>query len=241
MYFYPETASTNDVALELARRGEPEGTIVITDYQRDGRGRRGHTWFALPGTSILASLILRPQSNARSALPAALVVSLGLSVALSKMLDVEVGVKWPNDLMTPHGKLGGILAESVTNGEHVAHIVVGMGINVNADRESLPDGVEAASCRTLTGVEWDRAMLLADGLGSIEAYYDRFRRDGFGPLIDAYEARLTQMNRAVAFDREGERRTGRVLGVAQDGALRVALDASGAEVVLYSEIVETLP
>lgn len=236
IYFYPEVASTNDVALDLARRGEPEGTIVVADFQREGRGRRGRVWTAPPGGAVLVSLVLRPERSPRDALPAALVVALAVSVALSKLLDVEVGVKWPNDVVAPQGKIAGILAESVTGGERLAYLVVGLGINVNTPADGLPEG--AASCRSLTGDGWDRAMLLADVLGSIESYYDRFRREGFGPLVDATQSRLIQMGRTVAFERAGTRLAGRVAGLAEDGALRV--DVGGDEMRLYTETAEVI-
>ena len=241
VYFYPETDSTNDVALDLARRGEAEGTIVVADHQRRGRGRRGRTWTSPPGNDLLVSVILRPGGDPRGALALTLVFATAISVALSKLLGVDLGVKWPNDVVSPSGKIAGVLAESASAAGAVAHTVVGVGINVNSTAEQLPRDapVPPASCRTLTGVEWDRAAVLADVLGTVEAYYDRFRRDGFPPLRSAYEARLLQMDRAVAFDRDGTRETGRVLGVAADGALRVARDRGG-ECELYTETVEVL-
>jgi len=241
-YFYPETDSTNDVALALARAGEPEGTLVAANFQRRGRGRRTHTWVSPPGRDVLCSLILRPGGDARDALPVALLVAMATSIALSKLLDVEVGVKWPNDVIASGGKLAGVLAESASAGGVLSHLVVGIGVNVNTRADEFPSSLRlpAASCLTLTGSEWDRAFVLADTVGTVESYYDRFRRDGFGPLASAYESRLVQRGRAVAFDSGGERVHALALGVGPDGALRVRLDRDGSEVSLYSEIVEVV-
>lgn len=240
IFFYPEIASTNDAALELARRGEPEGTVVMADHQREGRGRRGHTWSSPPQRDVLMSLVLRPGSDARGALPVTLVAALSIAVVLSKLLDVEVGVKWPNDVLCARGKLAGILAESSSSSAGLSHLVVGIGINVNVRAEEFPVELRypAASCRTLTGQDWDRADLAADVLGTIEAYYDRLLRDGFGPLRGAYEARLVHMGRTVQFASRGVRAEGTVVGVAPDGALRV--DVNGEETLLYGESIEVL-
>jgi BirA family biotin operon repressor/biotin-[acetyl-CoA-carboxylase] ligase len=191
---------------------------------------------------VLCSLILRPGGDARGALPVALLVALATSVALSKLLDVEVGVKWPNDVIASGGKLAGVLAESASAGAELSHLVVGIGVNVNARADEFPSGVRfpAASCLMLTGSEWDRALVLADVVGSVESYYDRFRRDGFGPLVSAYESRLVQRGRTVGFESGGERLQALALGVGQDGALRVRLERDGSEALLYSEIVETV-
>lgn len=242
VYFYPETDSSNEVALALARAGEPEGTLVVTDHQRAGRGRRGHAWMSPAGRDILCSLILRPDADARAALAVTLAVANSVAVALSKLLDTDILVKWPNDVVSAAGKLAGILAESAAAGGRVEYVVVGIGINVNSLAADRPEalGAVAASCRSLTGSAWDRAFVLADVLGTIEAYYDRFRREGFGPLVGAYEARLAQMHRAVAFERAGARTTGVVVGVARDGALRVRPDGGGAVLELYTETVEVI-
>ncbi len=241
VYFYPETDSTNDVAIELARRGEPEGTLVVADHQRRGRGRGGNSWSSPPGRDVLCSLILRPDADARAALAVTLVAAAALSVGLSKLLDVTARVKWPNDVIVGEGKIAGILAESATSGGRVDHVVVGMGINVNSLGEDFPEDLRgrAASCRSLTGEPWDRSLVLADVLGAIEAYYDRFRREGFVPLTGFYESRLWQLGRRVAFERAGARETGVVLGVAGDGALRVELDGGGV-VDLRAERIEVV-
>jgi len=241
VYFFPETDSTNDVALELARAGEAEGAVVVADFQRHGRGRRGHTWSSPRGHDLLVSLILRPGGDARSVLAVTLVVATAVSVALSKLLERDIAVRWPNDVVAPAGKVAGLLAETSAGAHGVSHVVVGIGINVNSGAADLPPATHLApaSCLTLTGMRWDRARLLADVLGVVESYYDRFRRDGFAPLRDACEARLAQVGRAVAFERGGARETGVARGVALDGALRVELDRGG-EAELYTETVEVL-
>jgi len=149
-------------------------------------------------------------------------------------------VKWPNDVVTADGKkIAGILAESASSGGALSQVVVGIGVNVNTAQ--FPDelGAVATSCRILTHVDWDRADVLADLLGTIEAYYDRFVRDGFGALSSSYEARLVQAGKRVAVERGGTRASGRVKGIARDGALVVRLD-DASELELYSEQVEVI-
>jgi BirA family biotin operon repressor/biotin-[acetyl-CoA-carboxylase] ligase len=185
------------------------------------------------------SIILRPCTDVRGALPVTLVAATSVAVVLSKLLDVETQVEWPNDVVMARGKIAGILAESSARTTGLAHLVLGIGINVNARAHEFPPDMPypAASCFTLTGAEWNRADIAADVLGTIEAYYDRFLRDGFGPLRSAYESRLRHLGARVGFERDGERIHGAVLGVAADGALRVALDG-GEEATLYSETIE---
>src|SRR5699024_5106264 len=110
------TGSTNADVLDLARAGEPEGIVLVADHQEAGRGRRGRSWQAPPGRSLMTSVLLRP--------PAAVagLVTMAVAVAASEAVEEHSGVtarlKWPNDLVWPGDgtafdrKLAGILAEA---------------------------------------------------------------------------------------------------------------------------------
>lgn len=237
IYYWPEIGSTNDFALELARAGEPEGTLVVADAQRRGRGRAGHEWVSRPGRDLLVSLVLRQEGAPARILPISLVASLAVVTALSRHAPEPLGVKWPNDVVCERGKVAGILCEAVHRPAQAASIVLGMGIDVNSTAEDFPPGIPAVSLRMLAGRTLDRAEVLGDVLGSLETWIERFRRDGFAPLSGAYDDRLAVRGRRVRFS--GGERSGRgvVLGVADDGGLRVGLDGGGA-VVLYAETIE---
>jgi biotin-(acetyl-CoA carboxylase) ligase len=109
-----EVGSTNDIALEMARSGAPEGTVVIARSQTKGRGRRGRSWFSKPGESVIMSVILRPDipvnRYSQLAFPAA--------VAIAETLQIDCGLdpalKWPNDVLVSDRKIAGILVESVS-------------------------------------------------------------------------------------------------------------------------------
>jgi len=243
LYYYPATASTNDIALAMARAGEPEGAVVLTDEQYRGRGRHGHSWTDQAGRDLTFSLVLRPQTDAKSLLPVTLVMSLALSVTLSRATGAGVGVKWPNDLVAAQGKVGGILAEASHRSGAPEFVVVGIGINVNGEAAGFPAdlGATAVSCRMLCGAPLDRAALFGEALGMVEAYYLRFCRDGFGPLVSAYEERLLHRGRTVRFARGDAQQEGEIIGVGDDGALHVAMAGSGERLPLYNEVIEVLP
>ena len=241
IYYYPETGSTNDVALELARAGEPEGTVVVTDFQRHGRGRREHSWSSREGHDLLFSLILRPAGAPESVLPVTLALSLGVAVALQANMGAPVGVKWPNDLVVGVGKIGGILAEATHRQGSVEYVVVGFGINVNSTADDFPDDLRGrvASCRMLAGAPVDRARLLADVAGALEAYYRRFQVDGFGVLAGAYNERMSLVGRSIHVRGSDWEAEAQVIGVRPDGRLGVRLN-DGRTVDLHNEIIEVV-
>ena len=109
--------STQSVAFALAERGAADRTVVVADQQLEGRGRRGRTWRAPAGTSLLASIIVRPR------LPQALLATLSLATAvataeaLRRVARVETKLKWPNDVLVDERKVAGILCEGRWQGD----------------------------------------------------------------------------------------------------------------------------
>lgn len=126
---FTEVQSTMDAAHDLAEQGAPDGTLVLTDRQTAGRGRGGRTWMSAPGDSITMTLIERPDDA-----QAVAVLSLRLGLCAAQVLDRyasgAVQLKWPNDLMMPAGKLGGILVEARWRNQRLEWVAIGIGINV---------------------------------------------------------------------------------------------------------------
>ncbi len=244
IYFYPQTDSTNRVAVELIRRGEPDGCLVVADYQTAGRGRLDRVWNSLPGKDLLFTLLLRPDKSVSDVLPVTLVLALAAASSLSDDLGVNIGVKWPNDVVTADGKIGGILAEKPSMPDASTAVAVGIGINVNSRKNDFPPECRetAVSCATLTSANHNRATILAGLLVAMEDLYDRFCREGFAPIRPLYEDRLLIRGRPVTFERAGTVHSCLVDGVENDGALRVRSAGRDSDpLLLYGEEVISLP
>jgi BirA family biotin operon repressor/biotin-[acetyl-CoA-carboxylase] ligase len=168
----PSTGSTNDDLRAAAAEGAPEGTVLAADHQSAGHGRRGRTWEAPPGSSLLVSILLRPDVDPDDLHLLTTAVGVAAAEAVDEELAVAVGLKWPNDLVaiTEAGerKLGGILAETTWSGEHLDAVVVGLGLNV-AWPDPVPlDGI-AVALNQLTDAPVDRGDLLVALLLRLEA------------------------------------------------------------------------
>ena len=129
--YYQRLKSTNDEAWELIQNGEAShGMIVITDYQTQGKGRGGNSWFMSPSKGLSLTLILlEPMS-----LEIAGLIPLVAGVAMAKTLKNQGGsptLKWPNDILFHRKKTGGILCESKIYEQSVQSMIVGIGLNVN--------------------------------------------------------------------------------------------------------------
>lgn len=235
--------STNDVAAGLARAvggagapaPAPEGTVVTADAQTGGRGRLGRVWHSPPGANLYVSILLRPPGPMATIPPLTLLAGGALAETLARpAVQVEVRLKWPNDLLVrargatdqPFRKVAGILTEAASEGERLSHVVVGIGLNVNTAAFPAELGDKATSLRLVTGQITERAPLLAQLLADLERAYLDFRARGTRAAIALWErhAHLGQLCRARAA--AGGEVTGHTTGVGPDGELLLR-DAGG--------------
>ena len=98
--YYESATSTNDLALDWAASGAPDGALIVADTQTAGRGRLSRRWITPPGSALAFSLVLRPtaQELAKPALFSPL-GGLALSIALESLFDLHPAIKWPNDVL----------------------------------------------------------------------------------------------------------------------------------------------
>ncbi len=198
--YYPVVQSTNVILSEMAGRGEPAGTLVITDYQQKGKGRLGRSWLAPYGTSLLFSLLFRPDWPAGQANWLMMIGALSCIKAISTTTSLAAGLKWPNDIgLEQRGhwsKLGGILLEGNLTGERFSHAVMGIGLNVNILEQQLPEGyTPATSLLVETGRPVSRIGLLVEILRNVEILYGR-AESGHSPYQE-WNNSLFGLNKAV--------------------------------------------
>ena len=147
----------------------PEGAVAVAEEQTEGRGRLGRRWEAPSGTSILASLVLRPNVPAHRLPELSVLAGEAVAEALASATALHPEVRLPNDVLVHGRKVAGILAEA-----NDGRVVLGIGVNVNQTAKELPADVrtQATSLRLECGAGLDRAELLARILEQLESRYD---------------------------------------------------------------------
>lgn len=207
--------STQRVAFDLADGGAADGTVVVADFQTAGRGRRGRAWHAEPGTSLLASIVVRPSLPVRLLPLLSLAAAVAVAEALVRAGGVAARLAWPNDVVIGGRKVAGILLESRLAAAPLC--VVGVGVNVGARRFPGPLAARATSLAIEAGRAPDRDALLDELLRAFVAWRARLEREGFAPVRDRWLALSETIGRTVV-RAEG---TGVAVGLDDDGALLV--------------------
>ena len=235
--FYPSIDSTNITAKHLAEDGAEAGTLVISDCQNAGRGRRGRNWISPPDKNIFMSLILRPDIPPVNASMLTLVAALAVHDGIEMETGLPCMIKWPNDLVSGGKKVCGILTEMSTELMAIHYVVVGIGINVN--QEEFPKELEknAVSLFLETGKPVRRSHLVAAIMESFEHYYLEFISQGnLSGLISLYNKHMVNLgNEVLVLDPTGEYK-GTSLGINEKGELLVELSDGEIKKVNSGEV-----
>jgi len=216
--------STNSVLAQRAAAGAPHGTVLVCEHQSAGRGRRGNSWITEVGGSLAFSILWRFPRGAGALGGLSLAVAVGAAKALERLGTEGVEVKWPNDLYCAGRKLGGILIESSGDILGPSTVIVGVGINVRLGAQTRKRiGGPATDIASHSEASPSRTAVFVESLESIAGVLARFSREGFAPFRREWLQRHAWQGRRVALLQAGRRvAEGKVVGVAEDGALMLA-------------------
>ncbi|AUG43493.1 biotin--[acetyl-CoA-carboxylase] ligase [Pseudomonas chlororaphis] len=228
--------STNAEALRAVERGVPAPFLVLAERQTAGRGRRGRKWVSPFAENVYYSLVLRIDGGMRQLEGLSLVVGLAVMQTLREFGVAGAGLKWPNDVLVGRKKIAGILLELVGDPADVCHVVLGVGINVNMQKTDEVDQ-QWTSMRLESGKQVDRNQLVARLSMMLRAYLERHQAQGFSSIQEEWEQNHLWQGNAVSLIAGVNKIDGVVMGIDQQGALRLEVDGvervySGGELSL---------
>lgn len=237
IYYYESLPSTMDRAMDLAFKGAAEGTLVIAEGQTRGRGRLSRLWVSAKYKGIYFSLIIRPKILPQQAPVLTLISAVAICEALKQELGIEAQIKWPNDILLNNKKIGGILTELSAEMDIVHAIIVGVGINVNNEKKTLP--YPATSLKEIIGEEVNRLSLLQGILSCFEERYLRFQKQGIERILDKWRHFSATLGRRVrlSVSRQKLGLIGEAVDIDCDGSLLVRQDSGLIERVVAGDIV----
>lgn len=237
IYYYESLSSTMDKAAELALEGAPEGTLVIAEGQTKGKGRMGRVWLSPKYKGIYFSLIIKPKILPQQAPVLTLICAVAICQALKQQLRLEAQIKWPNDIFLKNKKIGGILTELSAEMDIVHAIIVGVGINVNNEKKTLP--YSAGSLKEITGSQITRLSLLQGILHCLEEEYLQFQKQGVVKILDKWRHFSLTLGRRVRLSTSTKKPqlVGEAMDIDCDGGLLIRQDSGLIERVMAGDII----
>jgi BirA family biotin operon repressor/biotin-[acetyl-CoA-carboxylase] ligase len=235
-----ELESTNTELFD-AKRAQPGPSVLFAELQRAGRGRRGRSWLAPFGSGLTFS-IGWPYVDTPPDFSA---LTLALGVAIVRELRSAgaraVGLKWPNDIVTADGKLGGLLTQARQESGAAAYAVAGLGLNI-----SLPEGIRTRVVESggIAPVDLRSAMdslpsrnaLAARLVHALVAAFAEVGRTGFATFIDDWHEFDRLRGHAVHIEQAHGPRDGIVRGIDRDGALLLESAAGAVDRILSGDV-----
>ena len=229
--------STNRRLLDWGDPVTLHGQVYIAEYQSDGRGRRGRSWFGLGYQDLALSLAWRMKQGAAELSTVSLVAGLAVCDCLKDIGLSGVSLKWPNDVMSPVGKLAGILVETKSMELGYLHVVIGIGINIHNDSVVKAQvGQPITDLGSMMGSNPDRTLLSAKLLSRLSCELEKMDRSGFSDYVQKWNKRDAYMGRAVIGTIGNQKIQGEGLGIDDSGAYRVRDDYGCTHRLISGEV-----
>ena len=226
--------STNATIKHLLIDGAPSGTVCLCEEQTGGRGRMNRVWESPPGVGLWVSVGLKVGITPSWAQLMTFCAALAMSDALAETCDLQVGVKWPNDLVFRGKKLCGILLEASTDMDSIRWVVVGTGLNVLPG--SVPAALrEQAGCVAEFADPPPRRVILAHYLQALERWTGVLEQEGPEPIVRAVTDRCVTLGQQVMVVGP-DTFTGLAVGIDKSGVLMVRDETGGNRMVLAGDV-----
>jgi BirA family biotin operon repressor/biotin-[acetyl-CoA-carboxylase] ligase len=231
IHYFPEIGSTMDAARELAKKGAPEGTVVIGEAQTSGRGRLSRHWIS-PQGGIYFTLTLRPRMSPVYAPRINLMAAVAVAASIRKLFALKAELKWPNDVLISGKKVCGILAEIDAEMDIVNFVNIGIGVNANNSVARFEK--TATSLKEVLGREISRKELLGTLIGEIEQRRSLLMK---ADLLREWKELSATLNREVRVVSLGEEITGQAVDIDATGALILKTSDGSLRTVLAGDCI----
>ena len=214
--------STNAYLSSLIRNKQSlaDGYSVIAECQTAGRGRRGRQWQSPFGSHIYFSQYRMMEDGLAAAAGLSLAVGIAVKRACEELVNIELELKWPNDILVEGKKLAGILVEAEGQSDGACHLVIGIGININMP-EQFAEQIDQpwTDLNTLASGTINRNRLVRGLLKHLDSVYDEYQSNRLDNLVDEWNAANAHKDKPVKVISTSNEKRGKCLGIDQTGAL----------------------
>lgn len=234
---YDSVESTNNEVKKIAQK-EEEGLIIVAEEQTKGKGRLGRNWTSPKQKGLWFSILLKPNISPSDAPKITQIGAAAISKTISD-IDIKTEIKWPNDIIINSKKVCGILTEMSGELNKVNYIVIGIGINVNIDKNEIPNDIKeiATSLKIEKNNKIDRRILLANILNNFENLYEELKNNGnINSSIDICRKDSSLIGKKVKVINGGKEKIGLALNINDEGQLLIEYEDGKIENIISGEI-----
>jgi len=226
--------STNSEAKRLALNGASHGTVIISEEQTNGRGRKGKSFFSPPKTGIYASFILKPKVNIDDAQMVTIYAAVSVCNVIENLTNLKPKIKWVNDIYLNGKKICGILTEAISDFESgtVDFIIVGIGVNFSTKQEDFPKEIQdIAGSLPKTNISRNQfiAALIDEMLKNANCIFQN-------NLIDLYKEHSLMLGKEIIYQKNLQTLYGKVLDINERGNLVVLINNSKIDILHSGEV-----
>lgn len=228
-----EVDSTNNYAKKIAEQGAKNKTLIVSDCQYAGKGRKGKSFASARHQGIFMTILIRPDIKPQNASKLTIIAAVAVWAGIYKATGLKCKIKWPNDIICNGKKICGILTEMSTEMQSINYIVIGIGINTGND--SFPDDIKevATSIKIEAGGKsYKRSSIIAEVINSFDIYYEKFTEcQNLGFIKEDYNKYLVNAGERVKIFGEKESYEAVALGIDDDGELLINRDGKIVKIV----------
>jgi len=212
-----QTSSTNKIIAEM--QSIDKYSILLTEFQNDGQGRRDKQWCSPLAENIYLSIKFN-LVNPKNVHLIPLLTALSICNSLIKLGVHDCSVKWPNDIYLSGKKLAGILVESRYNKEESFNLVVGIGLNVNMESNNKIDQLWT-SLRIHQNKLFDRNTIISALLSDILESYNKISKVDLSEFLKNWQLHDYLYGSKILITDEQKSYTAIAQGISSDGALLI--------------------
>lgn len=202
IHYFESIDSTNIQASKISDKSS-EGTVIIADAQTDGKGRTGKKWLSKQNAGIYFSIILKPDIPLFKASFLTQVTGAVIAETLGS-LNIPCEIKWPNDIVINHKKIAGILTEMNAEIDRINYIIVGIGININANKFDDELSKTASSIEN-EGYIIDKIEFLRKFFELFETCYENFKNDDNKQVLKTLREKSAVLGKEIYVIKKGEK------------------------------------
>lgn len=219
LLFLDEINSTNTYSKEHVNELHDKD-VVYTFKQTAGRGRFDRKWVDLGSGNIYLSIILKPSLDLKQVYSnLTQYTALKLAETFEKY-NVIPQIKWPNDILIDEKKISGILAETVFKQNQLQGLIIGVGVNLNADENDFKKIDKKVTALNIeTHKEINKIDFLNCFIDNFFANYENFLNNGFKSIKDEYMKRINFLNKEITIHNFNEDYTGIVEDISDEGSV----------------------